>query len=525
MMDKYPFLTLIPPFVVICVGFIGKKLNLALSAGIFSAAIIATSGSFNQSLLLIKERLWDQISSINNLYLYFFLIIISCLVVFINKGPGPTAFVTIIRNKMRSAKSVELATIGCSIALSLDDYLSILTVGNVMKFANDQFGISRQKVAFFIHALAGSMVILLPISSWVATITGYLTQAGISPSGHKESLILADPFFIYLATIPFMFYSFFILLSTFIIILCDIPFLGTTIPQIASSFEKKSHAKFNDLFDLFMPLILLFMSVIGGILYTGNARIFGGNASLFDAFRNNDQIFFILFSASSITLLATIILGLKKQTVKLSFIPSYFYDGYAVMKDAIIMVILASTLGALLKIDLKTGNYLASLVLHAIPLSLIPLICFITSLLGTIATGSAWGTFSLMTAITIPMLVSMYQLSENASYADIPLLFSTLGSIFSGGICGDHISPFSETTIMAAASTNIDPLDHATSQFPYTIPAIIGTALAFLCTGLLSSSSIFMQTLISLSTGSIITIGLLLLLKRAKKQSKPDENI
>lgn len=524
-MENYPFLTLMPPLVVICIGFLGKKLNIALFAGIFSAAIITKNGSFNESFFLIKERLWDQVSTLNNLYLYFFLIIISCLVVFINKGPGPTAFVTIIRNKMRSAKSVELATIGCSIALSLDDYLSILTVGNVMKFANDQFGISRQKVAFFIHALAGSMVILLPISSWVATITGYLTQAGISSSGKQESLILADPFFIYLATIPFMFYSFFILLSTCIIVMCNIPFLGKTISPISTLPTPQSHAKINDLVDLFMPLALLFISVIGGILYTGDAYIFGGNCSLFDAFRNNDQIFFILFFASSITLLTTILLGLKKKTVYLYNIPSYIYEGCAVMKDAIIMVILASTLGALLKTDLKTGNYLASLVLHSIPLSLIPLICFLTSLLSTIATGSAWGTFSLMTAITIPMLVSMYQFSGNASYADIPLLFSTLGAIFSGGICGDHISPFSETTIMAAASTNIDPLDHATSQFPYTIPAIIGTALAFLCAGLLNSSSLFMQTLISLSIGSIVTIGLLLLLKKTKNKVTHHENI
>src|SRR5699024_611912 len=46
----------------------------------------------------------------------------------------------------------------------------------------------------------------------------------------------------------------------------------------------------------------------------------------------------------------------------------------------------------------------------------------------------------------------------------IPL---AIGSIFSGSIYGDHVSPISDTTIMASIFSGSDDIAHVKTQMPY----------------------------------------------------------
>ena len=114
---------------------------------------------------------------------------------------------------------------------------------------------------------------------------------------------------------------------------------------------------------------------------------------------------------------------------------------------------------------------------------LLPALFFGVSLICALATGSAWGTFYLMLSIAVPMVIGVLNASIPADPTTIGLLFPVFGAIFSGAVCGDHISPMSETTIMASTSCGTPPIIHAYTQFPYAFPAIVSSIIAFLIAG------------------------------------------
>src|SRR5205814_4161218 len=136
----------------------------------------------------------------DNIYMYILLVVISSLVTLLTVTGAAAGCAQIIGKKMRTKRSVELSTIMLSFLLSLDDYLSILTVGFVMKPIADRLAVARTKLAYIVHALAGPLVIIMPISTWAAAILVQLDSAGVS--NNEIGKIIADPFYVYIKTIP-----------------------------------------------------------------------------------------------------------------------------------------------------------------------------------------------------------------------------------------------------------------------------------------------------------------------------------
>jgi Na+/H+ antiporter NhaC len=70
-------------------------------------------------------------------------------------------------------------------------------------------------------------------------------------------------------------------------------------------------------------------------------------------------------------------------------------------------------------------------------------------------------------------------------------------------VCGNHISPLAETTIMAATSSGSYPLDHIHTQFPYALTVIVSSCIAFISVGFLMPFGKTFALLASLSAGLI----------------------
>ena len=517
------WLSLLPPIIVIITAFITKNLNKSLLFGIISAAFIAAQFSIIGTITLIMDRFWEQLIDIEKIYLYIFLLAIASLVALYNHSGCVTSFAHLITQRVRNPLTIQTSSLLLSFTLFVDDYLSILTTGFVMSPLTDRFRIPRQKLAFLVHSLAGSVVILVPVSSWVATITVYLNQSGIDLTPAPNVQVLADPFYIYLKTLPFMFYSFLIIASVFFIVRKNISFGPMREYEIMAQKQpqpkmiKTDRSIAGSIADLFIPLCVLIGSMFIGILYTGNYYLFGGNNSFIEAVKSTDQIFLIMCISGVLALAIGLILSLARKTLTIPHIPHIFGSGIKLMYSAIIMVFLASTLGIMLKDDMFTGNYLAHILLGAIPISLLPVMFFIASLITTIATGGAWATFALMLAIAIPMLSSLLPITIPASPEAMPILFPILGAIFSGAVCGDHISPVSETTVMTSTSTGTLPFEHAYTQIFYALPAVGCTMLAFTLSGYLIDYATWVNLLISLGISMCLCFGILTALNKNRQ--------
>jgi Na+/H+ antiporter NhaC len=527
----YSWLALVPPVIVLGIAFWIRRLIPGLIVGLFAAALFASDFSIFTAIILLIKRLWYQATDIDALYNFSFLLSIGVIISLLNATGGASAFARTLTRHLKNRTMVETSSILLSLTLFIDDYLSNLTVGYVIRPLSDRFSIPRTKLAFLVHSLTGPLVILAPISSWAAMITGQLEQAGVSITENIEIKVFADPFYVYLKSIPFIFYSLLLICSVWFIVRNRISFgpmhkheiiaqetgnlFGGNQP-LTNPLHHEHHTQGN-LSDLLVPLITLVGAVLVGIPMTGGYWLFGGSKSLLESFKNNNQTFFVLFMAGLITMLVGFGYAIWRKRITFKQIPIITKQGLILMYSPILMVFFASSLGTMLRIDLQTGPYLASLLLGKISMYLLPFMFFISSLIIAITTGSAWGTIALMLPIAIPMLMTFAQTQAPALLSDLPLLLPTLGAIFSGAVCGDHISPVSETTIMASTSSGCYPVDHAITQFPYAAPALFFTCIAFLVAGYCTFSTPWLTALAGFSAGLIPCLLTLSMLNQKKQ--------
>jgi len=514
------WLVLLPPLLILIATVITKRLNISLILGLVAAAAIAGNFSFIKSGELLLQRLFAQATDPENLYLYAFLIILGIIISLFEYTGAAMAFAYRLTKKLTTAKNTQTSALLLSTSLCIDDYLSCLTTGYVMRPLTDKFQIPRAKLAYLIHSLSGPLVILAPISSWIALITSQLENAGISPLVNSKTRIIADPFFIYLKSIPFIFYSIILIASVWLIVRRSISFgpmhkqeviaqktgnlFGGKKPIHAESFELQSSS--SSMWDLIIPLVVLISCFIIGIEWVGGYSLLGGNYSFLEALQKNNRTGFVLFIASIITLGISLCMSFMRKTFSFSALKLITYNGFSMMRSSIVMVFLASTLGIMLREDLQTGAYLAQALYGTISIALLPLLFYIISIITALITGSAWGTIALMVPIAVQMITSLLAIPLPANPMDVTILFPVLGAIFSGAACGNHVSPIAETTIMSSNSAGCYILDHANTQFWYTLPVIISAAVSFLCCGLLMHYPLLVNATISLTIGAALCI-------------------
>jgi len=510
------WLSLLPPLAVVISAFVTNRINPSLALGILTACLVGAQFSPMDTIELLVTNVWRKLSTPDSLYLYAFLFTIGVLITLLNYIGAAAAFAKKASARLQSKKGAQKFSMLVSVMLSIDDYLSILTTGYVMQSITDRFGVARLKLAFLVHSLASPLVIIAPYSSWVPVLTSNIDS---------PSYIASESLLTYLMTIPFIFYSFLALTSAWFIVQKDISFgpmrhyeeLGTSKKSVAHLEAGIRHN--STLADLVLPLFVLVTGLVLGIPYMGGYYLLGGGSkTLMQAIQENTAAQLIMLVCVTAALLVGIVRAVFKRQLQFVRIPRTIWNGILLMAPAVLMVFLAATLSDLLTDTVKAGDYLASILLGNVSLPLLPVMFFVTSVIITMATGSSWGTFSLVPPMAIPITLRLAGVSLPALLTTVPLILPVLGAVLAGAICGDHLSPFSETTIMTATSTGTRPFDHARTQFFYMAPAILGSLVAFVIAGYLASWSPLLNIGISLSIGMTLCLGVLMLLNKSKKQ-------
>ena len=79
-----------------------------------------------------------------------------------------------------------------------------------------------------------------------------------------------------------------------------------------------------------------------------------------------------------------------------------------------------------------------------------------------------------------------------------------------GAVCGDHISPISDTTIMASAGAECNHVNHVNTQLPYALYVASISFVSYIIAGVTRSA------LLSLLVGIVLVVGGLLLIKKQR---------
>ena len=442
------WIALIPPILAIIISLITKEVNLSLLVGIVVGCGLFCS--FNPFTTV--TTMFDIMSTkvYGNMGVLFFIILLGMIVHLMNMSGATKEYAKWASKKLRTRKQSLLATMALGIIIFVDDYFNCLTVGTVMRPITDKHQISREKLAYIIDSTAAPICIIAPISSWAAAVSSSL------PDGSS-----IDGFQLFMKTIFCNYYSWLSLGMVLLTILLSTDFGKMRAYEQKAingvvNFEEDQAEKANrngKVIDLIMPVVALIVLSIISMLYTGG--FFEGNVSIGDAFANCDAILGLAMGAAySVIFVAVLYLPRKIVT------PKEFLDGlvqgFINMVPATLILTFAWTLSGICGGDyLNAGGFVASVVeKYSIPLVVMPAIFFIVALLLAFSTGTSWGTF----AILLPITVSVF------GDQMLPLTAITTAAVLGGSVCGDHISPISDTTILSSTGAGCNHINHVETQ-------------------------------------------------------------
>ena len=91
------------------------------------------------------------------------------------------------------------------------------------------------------------------------------------------------------------------------------------------------------------------------------------------------------------------------------------------------------------------------------------------------------------------------------------MLVIVIAAILAGAVCGDHISPISDTTIMASAGAQCNHVNHVSTQMPYAMVVAASCAVGYAVAG-------FTQSWFAIFGSALVTMFVILTVLKAKNK-------
>lgn len=472
----FGWLSIIPPIIAIVLALLSKEVISSLLVGILAGALIFSHGNFMGMIETTFSVMGDRMAG--NVYILIFLGLLGALVVIVTKGGGSAAYGNWAVKKIKTRRGASLATAALGCIIFIDDYFNCLTVGTVMKPVTDKHRISRAKLAYLLDATAAPICIIAPVSSWGASVAGYIEEANI---GNGMGT--------FIKAVPFNMYALLTIIMVVIICLTKLQF-GTMAKfeknaiETGDLFSNKEMAAEKDMeginengkvMDLIIPILSLIAFSILAMIYTGGG--FSGETSLFDSFGNCDSAFSLVLGSFG-ALVVTAILYIPRGVLKLREFFDCIGEGVKSMVGADIILILAWTIGGICNSEhLGTGLFVGDIVSSgSFPVFILPMLIFVVAGFLGFATGTSWGTMALLIPIAGTICTS-----PETSHLALPIL----GAILGGAVYGDHISPISDTTILSSTGAGCNHLDHVSTQLVYATVVAVSSAVGYLLMGII----------------------------------------
>ncbi len=459
---------LLPAVVAIVLALKTKEVYISLFIGIFIGALLFNDFYLFKAILSVFEVMMERLSSTWNIGILIFLVFLGIIVALMTRAGGSQAYGNWATRTIKNQKMALLSSFGLGVLIFVDDYFNCLTVGSVMRDICDRFKISRAKLAYIIDATAAPICIIAPISSWAAAVTGYTT---------------GDGFTLFLQTIPFNLYA----LLTIVMVLCVI-FFDINIGKMKEheqaarqgdvfngkcDYGKAQEMEVSDkgkVYDLVLPVIFLIVSCILCMVYTGG---FFDGVPFVTAFSQCDASLGLVIG-SFLTLIFMFLLYMPRKVITYNDFAQCIPQGFKMMVPAMTILTLAWTLGSFVSVQLEAGVFVQEMLnTYNIPLFILPPVLFLVATGLAFSTGTSWGTF----AILIPIVTDIFASGSS-------MLVISIASILAGAVCGDHVSPISDTTIMASAGAQCNHVYHVSTQLPYAMVVAISCFAGYIVAGI-----------------------------------------
>ena len=508
---------LFPPVVAIALALISKEVYSSLFLGcLVGALLLADFDPWETVVNIVGAGDNGGVGMINSIdvSIIIFLVILGIMVDLMNKAGGSAAFGRWATKSVKSRCGAQLLSMLLGVLIFIDDYFNCLTVGAVMRPVTESHHISRAKLAYIIDATAAPVCMLAPVSSWAAAVASYV------PEGFPGSRIS-----MFLSQIPWNYYCILTLIMVIVVSVFNIDYgpmltheynaqvkndLFTTEHRpFAGADDYEEGAKHSSVLDLLLPVIVLIAMCVVGLIWTGG---------MWDAESDNYLNFIMAFSDASAG--AGLCLG---SIVSLVFTFIYYWlrgligfeksfesvpNGFIQMVAPCLILTFAWTLCYLCRDDgLQVGTFVREMMANSGELAnFLPAVIFIIACFIGFATGTSWGTIGIM----VPLVCAVFDWTSQLTLLSIGIAASC-----AGGVCGDHLSPISDTTIMASAGAHCYHLNHVSTQLPYGITVAAVSFVCYIIAGLVQNVVVCMIIAIALLVVTLFVIKAIVAKKHA----------
>ena len=497
---------LFPPVVAIALALISKEVYSSLFLGCLVGALLLADFDPWQTVVNFIGA-GEGVGMINaiDISILIFLVVLGIMVDLMNKAGGSAAFGRWAKKAVKSRVGAQLLTMLLGVLIFIDDYFNCLTVGAVMRPVTESHHISRAKLAYIIDATAAPVCMLAPVSSWAAAVASYV------PEGFPGSRIS-----MFLSQIPWNYYCILTLVMVIVISVFNIDYgpmltheynaqvkndLFTTEHRpFAGADDYEEGAKHSSVLDLLLPVIVLIALCIVGLIWTGG---------MWDTESANYGNFIMSFSDASagpglclgsiVAIVFTFIYYWLRGLIGFEKSFESVPNGFIQMVSPILILCFAWTLCGLCRDDgLQVGTFVENVMANTDDLAkFLPAVIFIVACFIGFATGTSWGTIGIM----VPLVCAVFDWTTQ-----VDLLSIGLAASCAGGVCGDHLSPISDTTIMASAGAHCYHLNHVSTQIPYGVTVAAVSFVSFIIAGLVQNVVICMIIAIALMIVTLFVI-------------------
>jgi Na+/H+ antiporter NhaC len=514
------WLSILPPLIAIGLAVIFKDVLVALYLGVFSGTLCL----FGLNPLTGLARTVDHfivpaVTDTGQASILIFTLMLGGMVGLVTRSGGTQGIVEGLSRYATNVRRGQVATWLMGVLIFFDDYSNALVVGSMMRPLSDRLRISREKLAYIVDSTAAPVASVVPFSSWIGFEVGLIAAA-------LTALNLPyNAYATFVASIPFRFYPIFALVLGFAIAITGRDF-G---PMLKAERRARSTGKLMDdgavpladygaaqlappegapmrAMNAFLPILTIIVVTLVGLYLTGSSGLDRADyPALGDWIREvmgaADSYKALLWASLGGVLMAGV-LPLVQRILDLRQTLEAMIEGFKSMLLALVVLTLAWSIGGVCT-ELHTADFLVRTTEGVLSPGLLPVIIFALSAVIAFATGSSWGTLSILMPLVIPIAHGIAGRAGLAVGAEgyTTLLVGTISSVLAGSVWGDHCSPISDTTILSSTASGCDHIAHVRTQMPYALFAgVVGMVVGDIPT------AYGMSPWISLLLGTVVIV-------------------
>ncbi len=486
------WIAVLPPLIAIALAIVFRQVVLSLFLGIWVGCFFIYGLQPATALFRsIDTIIVDSMLSRSHIEIILFSLMLGGMIGLITRNGGTRGIINRMKAISTSVLRGQVATWALGIFIFFDDYANSLIVGNTMRPITDRLKISREKLSYIVDATAAPVSSLAIISTWIGFEIGLIGDA----LGPLELDI--DPYILFLQTIPYRFYP---MLSLFFVLLVALTgrdfgpmFKAERRSRLQGKVMRDGSTPLSDFegdmsappegtplrwINAILPIFVVIFATILGLWFDGcNALVSRGIDPSDLPIRlivTEADTFDVLLWASMLGVLTAMVLSLAQRILTISGMFEAWVAGIRSMLLAMIVLILAWSLGSVCE-RIGTAGYVINVSRGLFSPMMLPALTFIISAVISFSTGTSWATMAIVIPIVTPL---SYSLSHSAGFPmeEIHLnLVGTLSGVLAGSIFGDHCSPISDTTILSSMASSVDHVDHVRTQLPYALlVAVVG---------------------------------------------------